>query len=71
MTRRHNLYKIATSRRRFILKVGISDFALTYFVIKEINRQILRRDVISNNHSESIAKAIQVPYRPLQIFQEA
>ena len=49
----------------------MSDFTLIYFVIKEINRQILRRDVISNNHSESIAKAIQVPYRPQQIFQEA
>ena len=24
-----------------------------------------------NKHSESIAKAIQVPYRPQQIFQEA
>ena len=33
--------------------------------------QCYRPELEINKHSESIAKAIQVPYRPQQIFQEA
>ena len=37
---------MVTSRWRFIVEVGLGDIVLIYLVINEIDKMILRRDVV-------------------------
>ena len=46
MTRSRNRHEMVTSKLRFIVEVGLGDIVLIYLVINEIDKMILRRDVV-------------------------